>query len=81
MDQEGQGLQQQLHQIQRGIQAESERCRVLKVGGWGGRQPLLMSLLRAPAGGRSCARHALQPWPLLWACSLVGMAAPTLLGP
>ena len=33
MDQEGQGLQQQLHQIQRGIQAESERCRVLKVGG------------------------------------------------
>ena len=57
MDQEGQGLQQQLHQIQRGIQAESERCRVLKVGSFPERRQLLlmMSLLRAVVGAHESA--------------------------
>ena len=70
MNQEGQGLQQQLQQIQRGIQAESERCRVLKVGGLGA-QPLLLSLLLlcAAAGAilsKTCtAADGLQPRALL----------------
>ena len=74
MDQEGQGLQQQLQQIQRGIQAESERCRVLKVGGLGAQAAAaaaVVLVLTALCSSwrilcKTCtAADGLQPWAML----------------